>query len=304
MGCYHSKKKTKVKRGETGLKEAESHQNGGKVPLEESGTDMEKQLEGNEWQLKILTEVQAASGNQERAELLKGYSLGEFCALVQNISDKVKTETVTELNIHHDEKFKKASEEHQKEVEELRRIHCEEKTLLTETYQATENVLKAKIEVLTAELKVFDEIKRRVKESTFKKDLQRNIQAHGSPGAFWESEQESLLFVIEMKTRCVQEQGNKLLQMEDLVEKNLSLEDQVIHLLQQNEDLRIRVDNYQSLIQQLSKKQQEQQGELERQSHLSQRLSQDKEELMFKLKHRDSCPSIHLSAVVAELAPR
>lgn len=62
----------------------------GKVPLEESGMDMEKQLEGNEWQLKILREVQAASGNQERAELLKGYSLKEFCALVQSISDKVK----------------------------------------------------------------------------------------------------------------------------------------------------------------------------------------------------------------------
>ena len=209
------------------------------------------------------------------------------------------------------------------------------------------------------------------------------------------------------------------------MEKNLSLEDQVIHLLQQNEDLRIRVDNYQSLIQyvfitslsfvekisppwkrllflvlgkyhwsldepdlfdsqwnqwsslsvvltqhslstcnlrcngviyaslfntvdspvtngeyehkmtemcwwhdvahtvghqlsdipnifglcssltrQLSKKEQQQQGELERQSHLSQRLSQEKEELMFKLKHRDSCPSIHLPAIVAELAPR
>lgn len=42
-------------------------------------------------------------------------------------------------------------------------------------------------------------------------------QTHGSPGAFWEQEQESLLFVIEMKRERLQDQGNKLLQMETLV---------------------------------------------------------------------------------------
>lgn len=43
------------------------------------------------------------------------------------------------------------------------------------------------------------------------------LQAHGSPGAFWESEQESLLFVIEMKSERVQEQNRKLQQMDALV---------------------------------------------------------------------------------------
>lgn len=33
------------------------------------------------------------------------------------------------------------------------------------------------------------------------------------------------------------------------VEKNLALEDQVLQVLQQNEDLRVRIDNYQTLIQ-------------------------------------------------------
>ncbi|MEQ2169587.1 hypothetical protein GOODEAATRI_026686, partial [Goodea atripinnis] len=97
---------------------------------------------------------------------------------------------------------------------------------------------------------------------------------HGSPGAFWESEQESLLFVIEMKAERVQEQSRKLRQMDDLVgamgymkslkllkislkmsfsyvqvEKNLSLEDQIVYILQQNEDLKVRIDNCQALIQ-------------------------------------------------------
>ncbi|XP_010779360.1 coiled-coil domain-containing protein 69, partial [Notothenia coriiceps] len=101
----------------------------------------------------------------------------------------------------------------------LQKKHEEEKTELTETFQAAENVLKGQVEQLSADLHVYNELRRRVEQSTFKKDLQRNIQAHGSPGAFWESEQESLLFVIEMKSERVQEQSRKLLQMEDLVGK-------------------------------------------------------------------------------------
>lgn len=43
---------------------------------------------------------------------------------------------------------------------------------------------------------------------------------------------------------------------------------------------------------------------LEKQTALNQNLSQEKEQLMFKLRHRASYPSIHLPAMVPELAPR
>lgn len=43
---------------------------------------------------------------------------------------------------------------------------------------------------------------------------------------------------------------------------------------------------------------------LERQTAVNQSLSQEKEQLMFKLRHRDSYPSIHLPTMVQELAPR
>lgn len=79
-----------------------------------------------------------------------------------------------------------------------------------------------------------------------------------------------------MKAERVQEQSRKLQQMDELVgsksfktvtpwalkglaedvwfssvqvEKNLSLEDQIVHVLQQNEDLKVRIDNCQTLIQ-------------------------------------------------------
>lgn len=43
---------------------------------------------------------------------------------------------------------------------------------------------------------------------------------------------------------------------------------------------------------------------LERQAGINQKLSQEKEQLMFKLRHRDSCPTIHLPAMVQEITPR
>ncbi|XP_035525322.1 coiled-coil domain-containing protein 69 [Morone saxatilis] len=304
MGCSHSKKKSKGKKGEKKQKHSSRRDEGGNRASGEQDVCLEKQLERFEWQLRTLKEVLSANGNPERAELLKEHADEEVCALVLSILDKVKTETTADLNVLHEQKSKAATEEHKRNIEELQTRHEQEKTQLTETFQAAENVLKGEVEELTAELQVYNELKRRVKESTFKKDLQRNIQAHGSPGAFWESEQESLLFVIEMKSERVQEQSRKLQQMDALTEKNLALEDQMVHVLQQNEDLRVRIDNCQTLIQQLSKEQQDLKVALERQAVINQKLSQEKEQLMFKLRHRDSCPTIHLAAMVQEISPR
>ncbi|XP_047210451.1 coiled-coil domain-containing protein 69 [Girardinichthys multiradiatus] len=303
MGCSHSKKKSKGKKGEKKQKDIKC-QDGGKRLSSDLDVCLEKQLERFEWQLKILKEVLSANGSSERAELLKHHTEEEGCALVLSILDKVRTETTADLNVLHERKSKSAVEEHERHVEELQARHDQEKRQLTEKFQAAEDILKATVEQLTAELQVYNELKRRVEQSTFKKDLQRNIQEHGSPGAFWESEQESLLFVIEMKAERVQEQSRKLRQMGDLVEKNLSLEDQIVYILQQNEDLKVRIDNCQALIQQFSKEQQDLKVALERQLAVNQNLSQEKEQLMFKLRHRDSCPAIHLPAMMQEIAPR
>ncbi|KAM9377142.1 coiled-coil domain-containing protein 69 isoform 2-T2 [Pholidichthys leucotaenia] len=301
MGCSYSKKKSKSKKGEK--KNGVGGREGGGKGTVAAAADvcLEKQLERLEWQLRILKE---ASGNPERVELLKEHAEEEVCTLVLSLLDKVKTETAAELNILHEQKSKCVTEEHGKRVEEQQRRHEQEKQDLKERFQAAENVLKCKLEELTEELRVYNELKRRVQESSFKKDLQRNVQAHGSPGAFWESEQESLVFVIEMKSERLQEQNRKLQQMEQLVEKNQSLEDQMIHVLQQNEDLRVRMENCQTLIQQLSKEQKDLKAALERQSAINQNLSQEREQLMFKLRHRDSCPSISPTVMVQEITPR
>lgn len=55
---------------------------------------------------------------------------------------------------------------------------------------------------------------------------------------------------------------------------------------------------------QLSKEEQDLRVALERQTAINQNLSQEKEQLIFKLRHRNSYPSIHLPTMVQELAPR
>lgn len=313
MGCHNSKvcgqvsrkKKNKAKEGAKQTKEIINLQDGSAaLSSEEQRSDLESQLKAYEWQLKILHAVLTASGDQERDQLLKDHP-GDICTLVYSITEKVKTEITADLNDLHEKQMRSSTEQHQRETEELQQLHDKEKNVLNETHAAALNALKDQIERLTSELQHFNELKRRAEESTLRRDLQRNIESHGSPGAFWEQEQESLLFVIEMKREHLQDQGNKLLQMEVLVEKNLTLEDQLLHALQQNEDFRVRIDNYQSLIQQLSKEQNDLQEALEKQSMQSQKLSQEKEELLFKLIHRrDSCSSFHLPSVIpTEMSP-
>lgn len=313
MGCHNSKncgqvprkrKKNQAEEGEKHIKDIKLQDASVTHSSEEQLSGLENQLETYEWQLKILHAVLTASGDQEREQLLKDRP-GDICTLVHSIAEKVKTEITADLNDLHEKQMRNTLERHQSTTEELQRLHNEEKNVLNESHAAAENALKDQIEGLTSELKLFNELKRRAEESTLKRDLQRNVETHGSPGEFWEQEQESLLFVIEMKRERLQDQGNKLLQMETLVEKNLLLEDQLLHVLQQNEDYRVRIENYQSLIQRLSKEQNELQEALEKRSLQNQKLSQEKEELLFKLLHRrDSCSSFHLPSVIpTELSP-
>lgn len=300
MGCTHSKKKSRSKKSP---KKGKKYQDGGGGTVDQDDLCVQKQLERFEWQLKVLKQVLSANGAQERAELLKDHSHDELFVVIQSFTEKVQTETAADLNSAHKQRSKQRTEEHEVAVEGLQKQHQQERTDLTESFQAAETLLQGQVEELTADLQLYNQLKRRVQESTFKNNLLRNIQSHGSPGAFWESEQESLLFVIEMKSERVQDQGKKLHRLEALAEKNLSLEEQIMLTLQQSEDLRVRIDNYQSLIQQLSKEQHDLKGALDRQTTVNQKLSQEKEQLVFRLRHRDTCPGMHLPVMLSEVAP-
>lgn len=61
----------------------------GQCTAEEKGSGPESQLEKYVWQLKILDEVLAASGSEERDQLLKDHQHGELCVLVHTLTEMV-----------------------------------------------------------------------------------------------------------------------------------------------------------------------------------------------------------------------
>ncbi|CAB1447341.1 unnamed protein product [Pleuronectes platessa] len=83
----------------------------------------------------------------------------------------------------------------------------------------------------------------RVLEEQELQDLNVERQAHGSSGAFWEADMESLVMVIEMKNKILNDQRKDLQMMEELVEKNRSLEQTILHLNHNNENQRVQMDN-------------------------------------------------------------
>ncbi|XP_051935308.1 LOW QUALITY PROTEIN: coiled-coil domain-containing protein 69 [Hippocampus zosterae] len=305
MGCRHSKKKSKKddkdNSRQDGAKRAHSERRGGGLANANAAAALEKHLERLEWQLMILKEVLSANGGAERAELLKEHADEEVCTLVLALLDKVKTETCAQLSAVHQQQRQQTAQQHQQHLHEVERAHEEVKVQLTEKFQISENLLKVEVSHLKTELERYNELKKRVQESTFKKDLLRNIQAHGSPGAFWESEQESLLFVIEMKSERLREQNRKLQDMEQLVEEKLCAEDHLVQTLQQNEDLRVRLDKSQSVLQHTCREREEARASLERQRLFNETLTREKEQLLFKLNHRDACPILNMAA--AAIAP-
>lgn len=109
----------------------------------------------------------SATGNPERAEILKQHADEEVCALVLSLLDKVaelhrqhggshdhdspdtpdsqvRTETTADLNVLHEQRSKCAAEGHERSETELKRRHEEEKGRLTETFRAAEDVLKVR----------------------------------------------------------------------------------------------------------------------------------------------------------------
>ncbi|XP_066572710.1 coiled-coil domain-containing protein 69 [Amia ocellicauda] len=306
MGCVQSRRRrgtprrTERKNAAKELNTLQDHCD--KSQHEAAGAGLVKLQQQHEWELQSLRETLVATGNKEREDLIRAHR-EEIERMVQEVTNKVQSETSAELHTLCDNRVRCISDEHKNTIEELQQSWDEEKSSLTENFEAARASLQGRVDDLTAELQVFNKLKQRVEESVLKRDLQTNIQAHGSPGEFWEQELESLLFVIEMKSGRIQELNSKLHQMQSLVEKNLSLEDQVKMHIQQNEDLRVQIKNHHTYIEQLTGDLTSLQQSLAKEALRTQKLNLEKEQLQYRLANGDSTASAHLSSLAAHLSP-
>ncbi|XP_054245340.1 coiled-coil domain-containing protein 69 [Indicator indicator] len=186
-----------------------------------------------------LTEGRRLLQGQEEEQLQEASQAGTG-RVVQDVNSQVEKGKDLQLQEH----FDALRREHKETLQELQRVHEEEKLLLAESHRRSQAALQETIQALKSQLKAFQERMKRVEESLLSTDYKKHIQEHGSPSPFWEQELESLHFVIEMKNEHIHGLDKKLLNLEDVVERNLLLEEKVKTLQQENEDLQVRTQNH------------------------------------------------------------
>ncbi|NXX99236.1 CCD69 protein, partial [Centropus bengalensis] len=181
------------------------------------------------------------------------------------------------------EQFDALRREHTENLQELQRVHEQEKLLLAESHHKSQAALQETIQALNSQLKSFQERMKRVEESLLSTDYKKHIQEHGSPSPFWEQELESLHFVIEMKNECIHSLDKKLLNLETVAERNLLLEEKVKTLQQENEDLQVRTQNHLVMARQLSEELLAAREALEKEAQLREQACREKEELLYRV---------------------
>lgn len=191
--------------------------------------------------------------------------------------------------------------DHESQRKELQRVHDQEKASMVEEFQTTQAALQAQLDQLNSQVLSFREKMKRVEESILNRDYKRHIQEYGSPGQFWEQELQSLHFVIEMKNEKLHELEKKLLNLTLVMERNLSLEEKVSALQQDNENLHVQIQNHVSFTRQMSEELQSMQEVLERETLARQQVHHEKEELLYRVLNNKTLPAFQLSSVAAEV---
>lgn len=191
--------------------------------------------------------------------------------------------------------------DHESQYKELQRVHDQEKASMVEEFQTTQAALQAQLDQLNSQVLSFREKMKRVEESILNQDYKRHIQEYGSPGQFWEQELQSLHFVIEMKNEKLHELEKKLLNLTLVMERNLSLEEKVSALQQDNENLHVQIQNHVSFTRQMSEELQSMQEVLERETLARQQVHHEKEELLYRVLNNKTLPAFQLSSVAAEV---
>lgn len=171
----------------------------------------------------------------------------------------------------------------QEALQALQASHKQEKEALIQAHQKTLAALQETVDSLTARLEAVQAQMKRAEESVLSRDYKQHFQDHGGLSEFWERELESLHFVIEMRNERVHELDKRLTLMETVREKNLTLEEKVSSLQQENEDLCARFRKQTAVSRQLSEDLLAARQALEQEQRLRQELQQEKEELLFRV---------------------
>ncbi|XP_055492862.1 microtubule-associated tumor suppressor candidate 2-like [Leucoraja erinacea] len=206
----------------------------------------------------------------------------------------IHTSTITELENNHTVAITILQDEHEKKLEELKTIHELERITLEEQFEKLRLSLQDQVDTLIFQNRSLKDKAKRFEEA-LKKSTDEQVEIALAPYQHLEEDMNSLKHILEMKNQQIHHQEKKIMQLEKLSEKNVVLEEKVQVLQQQNEDLKVRIDNNAVLTRQLSEENATLHNYVEKESKEKKRLSRTNEELVWRLQTGEPVSPIKMS---------
>ncbi|KAM8820667.1 microtubule-associated tumor suppressor candidate 2 [Eudromia elegans] len=185
-------------------------------------------------------------------------------------------------------------DEHDSKLQELLSAHDLEKKELGETFEKLRLSLQDQVDTLTFQNQSLKDKAKRFEEA-LKKNTEEQLEIALAPYQHLEEDMNSLKQVLEMKNHLIHQQEKRIMELEKLAEKNLILEEKIQVLQQQNEDLRVRIDQNTVVTRQLSEENANLQEYVEKETEEKKRLSRTNEELLWKLQTGEAMSPVKLS---------
>ncbi|KAM5181086.1 microtubule-associated tumor suppressor candidate 2 [Mantella aurantiaca] len=214
-----------------------------------------------------------------------------------------------EIKYSHSAAVTTIHEDHEKSVHELRESHELEKKVLEDGFELLRLSLQDQVDTLTFQNHSLRD-RAKMFEEALMKSTKEQLEIALAPYKHLDEDLASVKQVLEMKNQLIHQQEKRIMELEKLAEINVILEERIQVLQQQNEDMRVRIDNNVAVTRQLSVDNANLQESVEKESKEKKRLSRTNEELVWKLQTAESMspikhPSspIHHSSSSSPLSP-
>ncbi|KAF7227765.1 microtubule-associated tumor suppressor 1 homolog isoform X2 [Nothobranchius furzeri] len=198
------------------------------------------------------------------------------------------------LESSHEEQLQRVKQQHDSSLQALRNAHTQELQRFEKTCKDTEFLLRRELEELTVKNNALME--KLAAHENRRKELAEHTQKD-SHTLYLEQELESLKVILDLKNKHLHQQEKKLVEIKKLTDKNVTLEERLIKVQQENEDLKARMERHAALSRQLSQDQAMLQESLQKESKVNKRLSMENEELLWKLHNGDPSSPQRMSPI-------
>uniref|UniRef100_A0A1A8R193 Mitochondrial tumor suppressor 1a n=1 Tax=Nothobranchius pienaari TaxID=704102 RepID=A0A1A8R193_9TELE len=198
------------------------------------------------------------------------------------------------LESSHEEQLQRVKQQYESSLQALRNAHTQELQRFDKTSKDTEFLLHRELEELTVKNNALME--KLAAHENRRKELAEHTQKD-SHTLYLEQELESLKVILDLKNKHLHQQEKKLVEINKLMHKNVTLEERLIKVQQENEDLKARMERHAALSRQLSQDQAMLQESLQKESKVNKRLSMENEELLWKLHNGDPSSPQRMSPI-------